>query len=41
MADVGTATLSECVEIAGWIADSGVCPGRHAARPPRPPTFLR
>src|ERR1700680_4163112 len=22
MADVGTATLSECVEIAGWIADS-------------------
>src|SRR5260370_27900057 len=22
LADVGTATLSECVEIAGWIADS-------------------
>ena len=22
LADVGTATMSECVEIAGWIADS-------------------
>src|ERR1700676_5634114 len=26
MADVGTATLSECVEIAGWIADSVTIP---------------
>src|ERR1700694_5650300 len=26
LADVGTATLSECVEIAGWIADSVAIP---------------
>ena len=32
MADVGTATLSECVEIAGWIARERRDPGHHGRR---------
>ena len=32
LADVGTATMTECVTIAGWIADSVVDPGDHRRR---------
>ena len=32
LADVGTATMTECVTIAGWIADSVSIPGDHGRR---------